>query len=288
MENINTEKIKKIAGICVNVLIWIVVAVSLFITILVFSAQGSEDGVPSVFGKSLISIETGSMEPTYNSGDLIFMTKLSDDEKANLQVGDIITYHAPIDINNDGQVGDINTHRIVSIDTTAKTVNTKGDNEETNPTADNYTLSFNDVIGVCSEKGKLAGVGAVIAFLRSSLGFFLCIVLPLILFFVYELYRFIAIVVSERAKRAPVAKETEEEIKKRAIEEFLAAQKAEEAAKAAAEKAAEEAKEAPAEEAKAEEPAEAPAEEAKAEETAEAPAEEAKAEEPAVESAEEK
>ena len=206
MENINKEKVKKIAEICVNVLIWIVVAVSLFITILVFSAQCSEDGVPSVFGKALITVETGSMEPTYNSGDLIFMTKLSADEKANLKPGDIITYRAPIDINNDGVKGDINTHRIVSVDVDAKTVKTKGDNEETNAAADNYTVGFNDIIGVCTEKGKLAGVGAVIAFLRSSLGFFLCIVLPMILFFLYELYRFISIIVTERAKRAPVAK----------------------------------------------------------------------------------
>ena len=234
MENIKKDKIQKIAGICVNVLIWIVVAVSLFITILVFSAQGSKDGVPSIFGKALISIETESMEPTFKGGDLVFMTKLSDDEKANLKPGDIITYHAPIDINKDGKTGDINTHRIVSVDTATKTVKTQGDNKVTNPTADNYVVSFNDIIGTCTERGRLAGVGGVINFLRSSLGFLLCIVLPLVLFFFYELYKFIALIVSERAKRAPIAKETEEEIKKRAIEEFLAAQKAEEDAKAVA------------------------------------------------------
>ena len=76
---------------------------------------------------------------------------------------------------------------------------------------------------------KLPGVGNVIKFLRSSLGFFLCIVLPLILFFLFELYNFIKVLVTEKAKKAPVSKETEEEIKKRAIEEYL---KSQEAAKA--------------------------------------------------------
>ena len=231
MGNFNKEKVKKIAETCVNVLIWIILVFSLLITILVFSAQGNEDGVPSIFGKSLVTIETGSMEPTYKGGDLVFMTKLSDEAKSNLKPGDIITYRAPIDINNDGMTGDINTHRIVSIDQDALRVQTKGDNEETNKAEDNYTIHYSDIIGICTEDGKLAGVGSVIKFLRSSLGFFLCIVLPLILFFLYELYRFISILVTERAKKAAVAAPAvdEEEIKKRAIEEYLAAQKAAEA-----------------------------------------------------------
>ena len=224
MENEKKMKIKRIAEISVNVLIWIVVIMSLFITILVFSAQGSEDGVPAIFGKSLVTIESGSMEPTYKSGDLVFMTKLSDEEKAELKVGDIITYFAPIDINNDGQKGDINTHRIVSIDLASGSIKTKGDNEVTNPVEDSYTLKYMDIIGKCTEKGRMGGVGAVIGFLRSSLGFFLCIVLPLILFFLYELYRFISLLVVERAKKAPVSSEAEEEIKKRAIAEYLASQ----------------------------------------------------------------
>ena len=173
MVNLNKEKAKKIAGICVNTLIWIVVVVSLFITILVFSAQGSKDGVPSIFGKSLVTIESNSMEPTYKTGDLVFMKKLSDAEKADLKVGDIITYFAPIDINNDGQVGDINTHRIVDIDMASGTIKTQGDNRETNPVADNYTLKYMDVIGQCTEDARLGGVGAVIGFLRSSIGFLL-------------------------------------------------------------------------------------------------------------------
>ena len=231
MEKTNNEKTKKIVGIIVNTVIWIIVVFSLLITVLVFSAQGNEDGVPSIFGKSLVTIESNSMEPTYKTGDMVFMTKISDEEKMNLQPGMIITYRAPTDINQNGVIGDdLNTHRIVSVDVNTKTVKTQGDNKVTNPTADNYTLGFNDIIGTCTEDGKLGGVGSVVNFLRSSLGFFLCIVLPLILFFLYELYNFISIITTERQKKAlaAAAMVDEEEIKRRAIEEYLAQQKDEE------------------------------------------------------------
>lgn len=220
---------KKILSIVFNTLIWLFVIFSLVITILVFSAQGSKDGVPSVFGKSLITITTDSMEPTYKAGDLVFMEKLDDDGKYALKPGEIITFHAPIDIDGDGMVGDINTHRIESIN--GNVFVTKGDH---NLIADNegsnaYTVHISDIIGKCEEDSKIGGVGNVISFLRSSLGFFLCIVLPLILFFLYELYNFITILVTERAKKASaVSAESEEEIKRRAVEEYLAKQKSEE------------------------------------------------------------
>ena len=233
-KSLNWKKVKKIGEIVANVLIWTFVAFSLLITVMVFSAQGSSDGIPAVFGKSWLTIETPSMEDTYMVGDLVFMTKLTDEQKMDLHKDQIITYRAPIDINQDGITGDINTHRIYSIDPDTGVIVTIGDN---NILPDNqgdtpYTIHRNDVIGVCTEEGKLDGVGNVINFLRSSLGFFICIVLPLILFFLYELYNFISILVSERAKKAPVAKETEEEIKRRAIEEYIKSQQAAAAAQA--------------------------------------------------------
>lgn len=245
---------KKVLSVTANVLIWAFVAFSLLITILVFSAQGSKDGVPSVFGKSLISISTDSMEGTFDVGDLVLMTKITDKEKESLVAGQIITFHAPIDIDGDGIIGDLNTHRIYEADHERRTFVTQGDH---NPHPDNvgsngYVVHYSDVIGICEEDDCFSGLGGVIAFLRSSLGFFLCIVCPLILFFLYELYNFITIVVTERTKKtiaaanaAPVVDEEEikrraveeylakqrdeEEIKKRAIEEYLAAQKAQEA-----------------------------------------------------------
>ena len=221
--------VKKILSTVGNVLIWAFLILSLAVTAMVFAAQKSGDGVPALFGKSLITIQTKSMEDTYYAGDMVFMTKINMTERQNLEPGTIITFRAPIDIDGDGKTGDLNTHRIVEKIEGTNSYITKGDNNVLNDNqGDNpYTVHSSDIIGVCTDDGKIRGLGNVIKFLSSSLGFFLCIVLPLILFFLYELYRFITILVSEKQKKAEdKAIESEEDIKRRAIEEYLAAQAA--------------------------------------------------------------
>ena len=278
------KSFKKVLGVIGNILLWAFLIFSMLITLMVFSAQNSPDGIPSVFGKSLLTVSTNSMKPVFNAGDLIIMEKVSQDGVANLQVGDIITYRSPIDLDGDGRTGDINTHRIYEVDAEKQEFVTKGDN---NPIPDNegtnaHTVSYHAVVGTYNGT-RLPGVGKFIAFLRTSMGFFICIVLPLILFFLYELYVFISVVVSERMRKKAEAepKIDEEEIKRKAIEEFLKQQ--------AEAKAAEEKAEAPAKEEvsdkKAEEPAKEEAADEKAEEAAKEEASEEKAEAPAKEEA---
>lgn len=218
-KNNNDNKTKKILSIVGNVIIWIIVAFAILVTAFVLVAQNNKDGIPEVFGKSFISIETNSMEPTYKVGDLVFLTKLTEAEKLTLKPGDIITFRSPVDINGDGKTGDINTHRIEKIE--GNFIYTKGDNADA--TIDE-PISYGEIIGVCTEKGKISGIGGITSFLRSQLGFFLCVVLPMVLFFLYELYNFISLIVARKAK-ANISKEDEEEIKRKAIEEYLAQQK---------------------------------------------------------------
>ncbi len=234
-----SEKTKKIIGTVVNVLIWIFVVFSVLVTVLTFAAQGNKEenhGIPVIFGKGLVTIQTESMTGTFNKGDLVIMTKLDENEKRNLEVGTVITYLAPIDINGDGKINDINTHRIYSHKEGSLTYVTQGDN---NTVPDNYDVDADEIIGVC-KGARIPGLGAVLSFLRTPLGFFLCIVLPLILFFLYEVYVFVSVLISERSKKtAGVTSETEEEIKRRAIEEYkreLELKAAEEAKRAEEEK----------------------------------------------------
>jgi signal peptidase len=172
------------------------------------------------------------MEDTYMVGDLVLMDKITLEEAKNLEKDQIITFRAPIDIDGDGNTGDINTHRIYGFIEETGEIITKGDNKPLpdNQSADPYTITIYDVIGVCREE-PIKGLGNVISFLRSSTGFLICIVIPLILFFLYELYNFISILMMEKAKKAvasakEISKETEEEIKRRAIEEYLRSQQA--------------------------------------------------------------
>ena len=82
---------------------------------------------------------------------------------------------------------------------------------------------------------KLEGFGSVIDYLQSFWGFFFVIVLPMILFFIYELVRVIRNVMAYTKEKAIVAAkeaaenaELSEAQKQKAIEEYLASQKAKE------------------------------------------------------------
>jgi signal peptidase len=92
-----------------------------------------------------------------------------------------------------------------------------------------------DIIGQWTNV-KISGFGKVMAFLRTKTGFFVCILIPMALFFLFELYKFIVTLIEVKKGDEPEPLD-EEEIKRRAIEEYLAQQKA--AAEAAAGKPAE-------------------------------------------------
>ena len=122
-----------------------------------------------------------------------------------------------------------NTHRIVEIveEGKSKSFITRGDN---NPVNDESKVSASDIIGKWTGT-KLAGFGNVLSFLRSKTGFFICIVIPMAIFFLFELYKFIVVLIE--AKKPKISEEDEEAIKRKAIEEYLAKEKAEKEAAAA-------------------------------------------------------
>ena len=226
-------QVKKISSIVANVLIWAFLVFATLVTVLTFVSLNAKDGVPSIFGKSIVSVQSPSMDGdqkgSFKQGDMLIVTKITATEALDLDVGTIITYRAPMDINGDGQTGDINTHRIISKRTTEGGIvyyQTQGDAEIY---ADNYELHFADVVAVYNGHSKLSGMGAVADFLKSSIGFLLVVVIPMALFFLYEVYNLLKILMEQKMKKAAVAgvsTETEEEIKRRAIEEYLAQQAA--------------------------------------------------------------
>ena len=239
----NKTEAKKIVSIVLNVLVWVILVFATLVTILTFVSKNSTDGVPSIFGKSIVSVQSPSMdgdkEGSFKQGDMLFVDKVTADEAWDLHEGTIIVYRAPIDINGDGQTGDINTHRIVGKRVTEGGIvyfQTQGDAEASE---DNYELRYTDVVAVYNGHSRLRGMGAVADFLKSSIGFLLVVVLPMALFFLYELYNLLKIIMEQKMQKAAatasatVSAETEEEIKRRAIEEFLAQQAAENAEKPA-------------------------------------------------------
>ena len=202
----------------------LILVISAAVVILSISTKSS--GVPNIFGFAPLSVQSDSMSPTFNDGDLI-IGKVIDHNNSGIKVGDVVTF--PVEI---GGEKTLNTHRVVDMTEDdgggLKYYVTQGDNKVTNPTPD-FTQQTDQTIVAKWTGKKIPGFGKVLTFLRTRLGFFLCILLPMILFFVYETIRVILNVMAYKKEKAiedAAGDELTEEQKQRAIAEYLAQQQA--------------------------------------------------------------
>lgn len=205
---------KKVLGIIINVLAWVILIFALLVTIMVFSS-GRNNGVANLLGFIPMTVESDSMKPTFEKDDFIICKEI--DDMNTLKKGDVITFWTIIE----GQRVK-NTHRIVKIEKENGSVSyiTRGDN---NSIDDSVPVYAGDVIGEWTGV-KVHGFGKAMDFLRTKKGFFICILIPMAIFFLFELYKFIVTLIE--VKKPELSEDDEEEIKRRAIEEYLAAQKA--------------------------------------------------------------
>jgi signal peptidase len=220
-------KNKKVLKIILNVFIWIFVAFSAFMTVLSLAASTSPDGIPSLAGTAFMTVASDSMEDTIMTGDLITAKKLSDTEKQQLEVGDVITFYK--DLDGDGNE-EINTHRIIEIvyeadGTTVDGYKTKGDHNQLD---DPGQVMWQFVIAEWTGT-RIPLVGGFIGFIQKPTGFLCCIVLPLIVFFLYELFVFIKALLAVKtapaeAGAAVITAAKEEEIRQKAIDDYLKAE----------------------------------------------------------------
>lgn len=113
-----------------------------FVTIILISGK---------FKYTLSSIASDSMYPELQRGDGIIVKKLTDEEKDNLKVGDVIAF-------KDG--GFIITHRIIEIteEDGKKIYQTKGDN---NTSKDVTKKGKDDIIGIVKIKIPYIGYPSV-------------------------------------------------------------------------------------------------------------------------------
>jgi signal peptidase len=162
------------------------------------------------------------MKPEFSKGDYIFVEKCDPD---SLQVGDIVTYHTIIEGNKA-----INTHKIVNIYNNDGMIQyqTQGTN---NPEPDKVLLAPGDVIGKYNGT-VIPFMGSVMDFLSTQLGFFLVILLPVLLFTIYQIYKLISVVMYNKKVDMinAVNENATDEVKEAIIAEYLAKQKKEEAA----------------------------------------------------------
>lgn len=173
------EKIKNIAKKVSTILIWTVFGIVLLLTLWVaFDKFILKSPVPSVFGYSTLTIETGSMNGTsilienkdpveVNIGDLILIKKTND-----YKIGDVITF-----IHEGEKIP--TTHRIIRI--TEEGFITKGDAnnaEDSLPVLEEEILG--EVVGhypklgkFCSWVREVGWIYIVVALLIIAIGSFL-------------------------------------------------------------------------------------------------------------------
>lgn len=217
---------KKILNIIIDIIVVIILIISLLVVIMSLASKNS--GVPNLFGIAPLSVQSNSMESTIMENDLILCELRTEYAYDDYEVGDIVTFRQKIEGEDV-----LNTHRIIEIvnDNGMVYYKTQGDNKDTNPVPDEELKTANDIVAKYTGN-KIAGVGAFFSFIRTQLGFFLVILLPMILFFVYEAVRVIMNIIAynkekaaEEAAAAVANSELTEEQKQRAIEEYLAQQK---------------------------------------------------------------
>lgn len=225
---------KKIFHIIIDVLVILVLIVSATVLVSTLTSRAT-GGIPNLFGKAPIGVKTNSMhgdnEDSFDEGDLIFCDVVSSPKKDDFKVGDVVTFMQ--DLSGDGVQSQV-THRIYKVNEDG-TFQTKGDNNDTYDQDPHNSIAFPDLnyydILAVYHGSRIPNVGYAVNFIQTPVGFFWCVLFPMILFFLYQAVRVIlnAMAYSKEkgAEQARIAVENSgltEEQKAQAIAEYLAQQ----------------------------------------------------------------
>lgn len=186
-ETASVSKMPKVVTIILDVFFTLIIILAAVITVMSFNSNSK--GVSNINGVIPLAIQSGSMAKTLNTGDLIISKEIENYD--DLKVGDIISFFSKED-----EQTIIKTHRITEIyeDEGFPVYVTKGD---ANDTEDDVTVAQANIISIYSGK-KIPILGYVITFLKSSFGFILCIVIPLLCLFIYSLYNFVVLILEQK------------------------------------------------------------------------------------------
>ena len=180
---------KKILNIALKVVTWLLVAFTVFMmvfTIVTVTTVDKNDR--SIFGVKFYIVRTDSMSLSennkdvkvhFNAGDIVVIKNVEDPR--TLQEGDVIAF---VSTNSDSY-GETVTHMIreVKKTDTGKVLGyvTYGTNTGTN---DEALVEPEYVLGAYA--GKLPGVGNFFAFVKSTPGYIVCILVPFLLLIFYN------------------------------------------------------------------------------------------------------
>ncbi|WP_449536946.1 signal peptidase I SipW [Ferdinandcohnia sp. Marseille-Q9671] len=160
-----------------NVVSVLLIAVILLMVFFLVSSKIS-GGTPKVFGKELLTVLSGSMEPAIQTGSIIAITPTED--STIYKEGDVITYRSLDDPNV------LITHRIMEVQEVDSSIQyiTKGDN---NDAKDTSPIPSSNVVGEYTDF-TIPFVGYILDFVKSKIGTVLVIIVPGILLIGYAAF----------------------------------------------------------------------------------------------------
>ena len=180
---------KKILNIALKVVTWLLVAFTVFMMIFtVVTVTTVDKNDRSIFGTRFYIVQTDSMSLSennkdmdihFNAGDIVLIKDVAD--KSALKEGDVIAFLSM----NEVSYGETVTHMIREVKKTddGKVIGyvTYGTNTGTD---DEALVEPDYVLGQYS--GKLPGVGKFFAFVKSTPGYIVCILVPFLLLILYN------------------------------------------------------------------------------------------------------
>lgn len=234
---------KKILNIFVKIITWLLIAFTVFMMIFtIFTVATVDKNDRNFFGLRFYIVKTDSMSKSdlnadldvhFNAGDIILVKEVKNVSK--LEAGDIISF---VSTNSDSYFETI-THMIREVKKTeeGKVIGyvTYGTNTDTN---DEALVEPEYVLGKYT--GKLPGLGNFFAFVKSTPGYILCILVPFLILILYNGVNVIVLfrrykaeqteaMEAERAAIAEERKQNEEMLRElQALKDQLSQQKSQE------------------------------------------------------------
>lgn len=170
---------KKTLNIVKSIFIWLLLIATVGMMVFtVFSVMTFDRNDRSVFGYKFFIVQSDSMSATdFSAGDIVFVKEI---DPSTLKEGDIIAYISQ----NTSNYGETVTHKIRSL-----TKNENGDAGfvtygTTTNTDDETVVTYPYVLGKYT--GHLPKVGTFFAFLKTTPGYILCILVPFLVLIGYN------------------------------------------------------------------------------------------------------
>lgn len=228
------RRLRKAAGIVLDVVIALVLVFALFVTIVTVQGKKASDGTAEIFGYQLRFVQSGSMEkcPYTDVSDYqiksirvkscLFVKVAPTDEEEirewykTLQVGDVLTFSDP-DFSdeyktNENRDGKIVTHRVVKIEPKENgkgyIITLKGDyraSEESDvaeqvfDTEKDTPATAKYIIGKVTRQSYLLGL--LVYALKKPVGIICMIIVPCLLMIVIQIFRIVDVVGGEKKKK---------------------------------------------------------------------------------------